>query len=109
VVTGVVTAEEIALRSSIGFFVFVPPGKNEQLLREAGFDLLATGDTTEDEAMISHRRLTAREKRRDALIEIEGAETFDATQKFLSTVHALSVSRRLSRVMYLARKPHGHS
>ncbi|HTT98472.1 MAG TPA: class I SAM-dependent methyltransferase [Rhizomicrobium sp.] len=105
VVTGAVTAEEFALRSAIGFFVFVPPGKNEQLLGEAGFDLLETGDSTEDEAMISHRRLTAREKRRDALIGIEGVDTFAATQKFLSTVHALSDSRRLSRVMYLARKP----
>jgi SAM-dependent methyltransferase len=105
VVTGPVTAEEFALRSAIGFFVFVPPGKNEQLLGEAGFDLLGVEDTTEDEAMISHRRVTAREKRRDALIEIEGAETFASTQTFLSTVHALSSSRRLSRVMYLARKP----
>jgi len=105
VVTGAVTAEEFAARAAIGFFVFLPPGKNEQLLEEAGFDLLTTGDTTEDEAMISHRRLTAREKRRDALIDIEGADTFAATQKFLSTVHALSESRRLSRVMYLARKP----
>ena len=75
------------------------------MLGEAGFDLLTTGDTTEDEAMISHRRLTAREKRRDALIASEGAEAFVSTQKFLSTVHALSDSRRLSRVMYLARKP----
>ena len=105
VVTGAVTAEEIALRSAIGFFAFVPPGKNEQLLADAGFDLLKTEDTTDDEAMISHHRLTAREKRRDALIGIEGVDTFAATQTFLSTVHALSDSRRLSRVMYLARKP----
>lgn len=104
VVTGAVTAEEVALRSSIGFFVFVPPGKNEQLLREAGFDLLEIEDNTQDEAMISYRRLTAREKRRDALIAHEGAQVFASTQKFLSTVHALSDSRRLSRVMYLARK-----
>ena len=105
VVTGAVTAEEIALRSAIGFFMFVPPGKNEQLLHEAGFDLLAVEDSTDDEAVTSHRRLTAREKRRDALTGIEGVETFASTQRFLSTVHVLSSSRRLSRLMYLARKP----
>ena len=108
VVTGAVTAEEFALRSSIGFFVFVPAGENERLLRATGFDLLKSEDTTEDESMISRRRLSAREARRDALIAQEGADTFAATQKFLTAVHALSGSRRLSRVMYLARKPHGH-
>jgi SAM-dependent methyltransferase len=105
VVTGAVTSAEIAARSAIGFFMFVPPGRNEQLLREAGFELVKTGDTTDDEAMVSHRRLTARERRRDALIAHEGAETFASTQGFLSAVHALSSSRRLSRVMYFARKP----
>jgi len=105
VVTGAVTAEEFAARSAIGYFVFVPPGKNEQLLREAGFNLVKSEDATNDEAMIARRRLAARDKRRDALIAGEGADNFAATQAFLSAVHALSDSRRLSRIMYLARKP----
>ena len=40
VVTGQVTHEEVAARSSIGFYVFVPPGENERLLAEAGFTLI---------------------------------------------------------------------
>lgn len=37
VVTGFVTHEELAIRSSIGFFLFGPLGENERLLKEAGF------------------------------------------------------------------------
>jgi SAM-dependent methyltransferase len=37
VITGPVSHEEIAIRSSIGFYLFVPPGENERLLQEAGF------------------------------------------------------------------------
>ena len=33
VVTGVVSNEEMAMRSSIGFYLFVPPGANEGMLR----------------------------------------------------------------------------
>jgi SAM-dependent methyltransferase len=105
VVTGAVTSEEIALRSSIGFFLFLPPEENERLLEEAGFALLKVEDATEDEALISARRLVAREKRRAGLIASEGAEQFAATQKFLTAVRDLSSSRRLSRHMFLARRP----
>ena len=37
VITGAVTNDELALRSSIGLFLFVPPGVNERLIEEAGF------------------------------------------------------------------------
>jgi len=37
VITGPMTSEEIANRASIGFYMFVPPGENERLIREAGF------------------------------------------------------------------------
>ena len=37
VITGILTSEEIAIRSSLGFFLFVPKGENERLLKEAGF------------------------------------------------------------------------
>jgi len=50
----------------------------------------------------------ARETRRGALSAREGAHAFAAMQKFLSTAHALSDSRHLCRVMYLARKSIGH-
>ncbi len=46
-VTGVLGSDEIAIRSSIGYFLFVPPGENERLLIEAGLSVLAVEDTTE--------------------------------------------------------------
>jgi SAM-dependent methyltransferase len=104
VVTGILTSEEIATRSSIGFFLFVPAGENQRLLREAGFELVRHEDVTDNEVHTSSRWIAAREKRRDDLIAIEGADTYEGTQAFLRTVHALSASRRLSRHLFVARK-----
>jgi SAM-dependent methyltransferase len=39
-ITGPVTNDELAGRSSIGLFLFVPPGVNERLIQEAGFRLV---------------------------------------------------------------------
>jgi cyclopropane fatty-acyl-phospholipid synthase-like methyltransferase len=103
VVTGILTSEEIATRSSIGFFLFVPEGENQRLLRAAGFELVRHEDATGNEAETSSRWIAAREKRRDDLIAIEGAKTYEGTQAFLRTVHALSSSRRLSRHLFVAR------
>jgi SAM-dependent methyltransferase len=36
-VTGPLSSDEIAIRASIGYFVFVPVGEDERLLRKAGF------------------------------------------------------------------------
>jgi hypothetical protein len=40
VVGGVLSHEEIATRSSIGFYVCSPPGENERLIEQAGFRLI---------------------------------------------------------------------
>ena len=73
----------------------MPPGENERLLGEAGFELVRTEDATENEAAISARRMAVRANRRERLREIEDAETFEATQRFLRIVHALASRRRL--------------
>ncbi|MBV9992585.1 MAG: methyltransferase domain-containing protein [Alphaproteobacteria bacterium] len=104
VVSGQVTAGEFAMRSAIGAFVFLPVGENERLLRAAGFAVAAVEDVTDTAAEISARRIAARDKRRAVLVVQEGEAAFDATQRFLAAVHALSSSRRLSRLMFLARK-----
>jgi ubiquinone/menaquinone biosynthesis C-methylase UbiE len=104
VVTGILASEEIATRSSIGFFLFVPDGENQRLLRAAGFELLDHDDVTGNEVETSARWIAARDKRRDDLIAIEGVKTYEGTQAFLRTVHALSSSRRLSRHLFVARK-----
>ena len=46
VVNGPLTNEEIAARSSIGYYVFVPRGENERLIQEAGLTFLQAQDTT---------------------------------------------------------------
>ncbi len=65
VIGGMVSAEEIAIRSSIGFYFYSPPGENERLLKQAGFSQLETTDTTENAARIAKKWHDAREKRKE--------------------------------------------
>jgi SAM-dependent methyltransferase len=104
IVTGLLTNEEIAVRSSVGYFLFAPVGENEKLLEGAGFELLRCEDVTENEANVSRRWHEARAKRRDDLLKIEGERTFLGLQQFLSVVHILSSERRLSRFVFVACK-----
>jgi cyclopropane fatty-acyl-phospholipid synthase-like methyltransferase len=104
VVTGLATKEDLATRSSTGHFEFCPPGVNERLLGDAGFELEPTIEATEAEAAVSQRWHDAREKRKADLTRMEGEETFAGLQRFLATVHRLCDERRLSRHVYLARK-----
>ena len=55
IIGGVMSHEEIAARSSIGYYLFSPPGENERLLLEAGFTGLKVVDTTEHAALIAAR------------------------------------------------------
>jgi cyclopropane fatty-acyl-phospholipid synthase-like methyltransferase len=105
VVTGLVTKEELALRSSTGHFEFCPPGVNERALQQSGFELVTVDDVTENAAQVSGRWHDGRERRSDELRQLEGDETFFGLQRFLATVHLLTRERRLSRFVYLARKP----
>ena len=104
VVTGPVSNEELAVRSSVGFFLFVPPGLNERLIADAGFEIVAVEDGTEKAAAISKRWHDARNEGRDALMQIEGEERFRGLQDFFASVHKLTAERRLSRLVYLLRK-----
>jgi ubiquinone/menaquinone biosynthesis C-methylase UbiE len=105
VIGGTISQEEIAIRSSIGYYLFSPPGENERLLAQAGFRVLSADDTSESAAVISKRWYDAREQRRTDLIAIEGKANFEGLQQFLSTVHALTSERRLRRYLYVAQKP----
>ena len=104
VITGPVTNEELAARSSIGLFVFVPKGLNEELIVKAGFKLVNQLDATENAALVSRRWREARQRFRDDLLRMEGAENFEGVQKFLGAVHRLTAERRLSRIAYVAEK-----
>jgi SAM-dependent methyltransferase len=104
VVNGPITNEEIAARSSIGYYIFVPRGENERLIEEAGFTLVQARDTTQEAVEISQRWRDARAKRKTILQPIEGAANFDGLQKFLGCVHMLTSSNRLARFLYVAEK-----
>jgi ubiquinone/menaquinone biosynthesis C-methylase UbiE len=104
VIGGMVSAEEIAIRSSIGFYFYSPPGENERLLKQAGFSQVKTTDTTENAARIAKKWHDAREKRKEQLIAAEGSPNFEGLQRFLSCVHTLTSERRLLRYLYSARK-----
>jgi len=104
VIGGMVSHEEIATRSSIGFYVYSPPGENERLIERAGFRQIRVIDTTESAAKIAKQWQHAREKRKKELIAVEGASNFEGLQRFLSCVHCLTAERRLLRYLYLATK-----
>ena len=104
VIGGLVSHEEIATRSSIGMYFFSPPGENERLIKQAGFKLLETRDTTESAATLSKRWHDARNKRKSALVAIETETNFIGLQRFLTCVHSLTSERRLLRVLYVMEK-----
>lgn len=104
VLTGPVTNDELAQRSSIGLFVFVPKGLNEELIVKAGLKLVSQLDATENAALVSRRWRAARQRFRDDLVSMEGADNFEGVQKFLGAVHKLTSERRLSRIAYVAEK-----
>lgn len=105
VVTGLVSNGDLAKRSSTGYFEFAPMGVNERLIREAGFELVHAEDVTDNEVSVSRRWHDARQAHAAELTQLEGNETFAGLQRFLATVHQLTSERRLSRMVYLGRKP----
>jgi SAM-dependent methyltransferase len=104
VVTGLLSSEEIAMRSSIGHMLFAPPGVDARLIQQAGLTLEREEDTTASVALIGERRVRAREARRAEVIALEGQETFDHLQRFYAMAWTLAGERRLSRHTFLARK-----
>jgi len=106
VIGGIVSHQEIATRSSIGYYLFSPPGHNEELLRSAGFRLIEARDTTGSAAAIAERWRNSRESHRQTLIPAEGETNFTGVQEFLSCVQMLTGERRLLRYLYTAEKPH---
>lgn len=104
VITGPVSNEELAARSNIGFFLFVPLEVTKNLIEEAGFKLLRCEDVTANIELTSKRWHDSRQKHREDLIKIEGEERFDGLQTFFATVHKLTSERRLSRFVFLAEK-----
>jgi hypothetical protein len=105
-VTGILRREEMMIRSrGMGEFVFTAPGVDKALLADAGFHQVRVEDVTANMARVASLWGGARERHAAELREIEGEEAFVSLQEFLGVVHALASERRLSRLVYVARKP----
>jgi SAM-dependent methyltransferase len=102
---GLVSNQELATRSSIGYYTFSPAGENERLLKAAGFTVVDVNDTTAASASIAKRWHDARAGRNEELTALEGSAQFESLQNFLNCVHSLTSERRLLRYVYLACKP----
>lgn len=107
VITGPVTNDELVTRSAVGLFLFVPPGINEQLIEQSGFQLICQEDVSDNAALVAGRWHRARQARKDELLRIEGEERFEGLQRFFESVHKLTSERRLSRIAYVVEKPAG--
>jgi cyclopropane fatty-acyl-phospholipid synthase-like methyltransferase len=103
-ITGPLTNEEIGIRSSIGFFIFVPRGIDEQLLEQAGFDIVQVEDRTQNMATMASNWLKARENYASELKEIEGADTYSGQQTFFKVTAEIAQEGRLSRFAFHAVK-----
>ena len=103
-VTGPLTNDEIAVRSSIGFFLFVPRDYDERVISQCGLRLLVYEDVTANMASIAERRGAARAAREPALREIEGDQTYEGQQEFFAVAARVAREGRLCRFVYVAEK-----
>jgi SAM-dependent methyltransferase len=104
VVTGLLSSEEVAVRSLMGLAFFAPVGENIRLIAQAGLALEREEDATANVTLIGERRVHVRGARRVEVIAREGQETFDHLQRFYAMAQALANEGRLSRHVFLACK-----
>ena len=104
-VTGPLTNHEIAVRGSIGFFLFVPVDYDRTVIAQCGLRLLVCEDVTANMAEMAERRGAARGSRSHLLSDIEGAETYNGQQTFFAVAARIAKERRLSRFLYVVEKP----
>jgi len=101
-VTGPLTDSEIRIRSSSGFYLFVPEGYDEQVIAASGLRLLRKEDVTRNMEEVAERRRAARAAREKELRAAEGDLSYEEQQEFLTVTGATAREKRLSRFVYLA-------
>jgi 2-polyprenyl-3-methyl-5-hydroxy-6-metoxy-1,4-benzoquinol methylase len=104
IITGALTNAEIAVRSSAGLYLFVPPGYDDRIIAECGLHLLVSEDVTWNMAEVADRRQAARASRSSAVREVEGDQTYETQQEFLAISARIAKEGRLSRFLYVAKK-----
>ena len=102
--TGPLSNDEIAVRSSIGFFLFVPLGYDERVIEQSGLRLLIKEDVTGNMAEVAEKRRVARAARAADLREIEGDQVYEGQQEFFAVAAVIAREGRLSRFLYVAEK-----
>jgi cyclopropane fatty-acyl-phospholipid synthase-like methyltransferase len=102
--TGPLTSADIAVRSSAGFYLFVPHGYNERVIAQCGLRLLVCEDVTANMAKVAEARRAARASRSAALREIEGDQAYEGQQEFLAVAARVAGEGHLSRFVYVSRK-----
>lgn len=104
VLVGIVTSDEIAVRSWAGLSCLNPRGENERLLEATGFELLTYDDLTESVVMVANRQAVAFAKFRDDIVNNLGEEVYDGLVNSTSMAGTMARQRRLLRIAYLSRK-----
>ena len=87
-----------------GSVLLVPPGVNEEAIRDAGLTLVRSEDRTAAVAELADSWHAARVRHAAALEREEGAEAFERRQRYYATAAELARSHRLSRFLYVAEK-----
>jgi 2-polyprenyl-3-methyl-5-hydroxy-6-metoxy-1,4-benzoquinol methylase len=103
-IIGPLTNAEVAVRSSAGFYLFVPHGYDESVIAQCGLQLLVCEDVTANMAKVAEARRAARASRSALLREIEGDQTYDGQQEFLTVAARVAREGRLSRFVYVSKK-----
>ncbi len=104
VLVGIVTSDEIAVRTWAGAACLIPRGENENLLQLAGFQLLSYEDLTESVVTVARRQAAAFEKYREEVVNSMGQEIYDGLTSSTAMAETLADQKRLIRIAYLARK-----
>jgi SAM-dependent methyltransferase len=104
IVTGPLTGDELRVRSSIGFFLFVPAGYDQAVMEECRLRLEICEDATENMATMAERRRAARAKCEVQLREIEGDASYNGQQEFFEVASRIARQGRLSRFLFVAEK-----
>jgi len=103
-VTGPLTNAEISVRSSTGFYLFVPLGHDERIIQQCGLHLVRSENLSQNLAEIAERRKAARASRSLELRGIEGELIYDRQQEFLEVAARTAREGRLSRYVYVAHQ-----
>jgi SAM-dependent methyltransferase len=102
--TGPLTNAEVAVRSSAGFYLFVPHSYDEGVVAQCRLRLLVCKDVTANMARVAEARRTARASRSVILREIEGDQAYEVQQDFLAVAARVAREGRLSRFVYVSQK-----